>query len=134
MLLGPQILPQLTESQTWSIIMACVMMLADIITGFTGAAVRHDISSTKMREGIGHKIMILVLIAVAYVLGVGLGHVSGINAEIPSTEVVCWYVVVMEIASILENISNAWPEFSGTSLFKYISKIAGDDEDERKLQ
>lgn len=133
MLLGPQMLPQLTESQTWSIIMACVMMLADIITGFTGAAVKHDISSIKMRDGIWHKTMILVLIAVAYVLGVGLGHVSGINAEIPSTEVVCWYVVVMEIASILENISKAWPEFSGTSLFKYISKIAG-DEDERKLQ
>lgn len=134
MLLGPQILPQLTESQTWSIIMACVMMLADIITGFTGAAMRHDISSTKMREGIGHKIMILVLIAVAYILGVGLGHVSGINAEIPSMEIVCWYVVVMEIASILENISKAWPEFSGTSLFKYFSKMAGDDEDEHKLQ
>ena len=134
MLLGPQILPQLTESQTWSIIMACVMMLADIIVGFTGAVVRHDIRSTKMREGIGHKVMILVLIAVAYVLGVGLGHVSGISAEIPSTEIVCWYVVVMEIASILENISKVWPEFSGTSLFKYFSKMAGDDEDERKMQ
>ena len=132
--MGTQILPQLTESQTWSIIMACVMMLADIIVGFTGAVVRHDIRSTKMREGIGHKIMILVLIAVAYVLGVGLVHVSGINAEIPSTEIVCWYVVVMEIASILENISKAWPEFSSTSLFKYFSKMAGDDEDEHKLQ
>lgn len=131
--MGTQMLPQLTESQTWSIIMACVMMLADIITGFTGAVVRYDISSIKMRNGIVRKIMILVLIAVAYVLGVGLGHVSGINAKIPSTEIVCWYVVVMEIASILENISKAWPEFSGTSLFKYISKIAG-DEDERKMQ
>lgn len=134
MLLDTQILQPLTESQTWSIIMACVMMLADIIVGFTGAVVRHDISSTKMRAGIGHKIMLLVLIAVAYVLGVGLGHVSGINAEIPSAEVVCWYVVVMETASILENISKAWPEFSGTSLFKYFSKMAGDDEDERKQQ
>lgn len=129
-----QILSQFTDSQAWSIMMACIMMLADIITGFTGAAVRHNISSTKMREGIGHKIMILVLIAVAYVLGVGLGHVSGISAEIPSTEIVCWYVVVMEIASILENISKAWPKFSGTRLFKYFSKMAGDDENEHKLQ
>ena len=132
--MGTQIIPPLTESQTWSIIMACVMMLADVIVGFSGAAVRHDISSTKMREGIVHKIMLLVLIAVAYVLGVGLVHVSGMNAEIPSTEVVCWYVVVMELASILENISKAWPEFSGTSLFKYFSKMTGDDEDEHKLQ
>lgn len=123
-------LPPMTESQSWSIIMACLMMLADIAVGFVGATVRHDISSTKMREGIGHKVMVLVLIAVAYLLGVGLGHVSGIEAEIPSTEVVCWYVVVMELASILENVSLAWPEFADTRLFRYFSKMAGDDEDE----
>lgn len=129
-----QILPQLTESQSWSIIMACLMMLADIAVGFVGAAVRHDISSTKMREGIGHKVMVLVLIAVAYLLGVGLGHVSGIQAEIPSTEVVCWYVVMMELASILENVSLAWPEFADTRLFRYFSTFAGSDDDEDMLQ
>ena len=129
-----QLLPQLTESQSWSIIMACLMMLADIAVGFVGAAVRHDISSTKMREGIGHKVMVLVLIAVAYLLGVGLGHVSGIEAEIPSTEVVCWYVVVMELASILENVSLAWPEFADTRLFRYFSTFAGSDDNEHTLQ
>ena len=127
-------LPPMTESQSWSIIMACVMMLADITVGFVGAAVRHDISSTKMREGIGHKVMVLVLIAVAYLLGVGLGHVSGIDAEIPSTEVVCWYVVVMELASILENVSLAWPAFADTRLFRYFSTFAGSDDDEHMLQ
>ena len=129
-----QLLPQLTESQSWSIIMACLMMLADIAVGFVGAAVRHDINSTKMREGIGHTVMVLVLIAVAYLLGVGLGHVSGIETEIPSTEVVCWYVVVMELASILENVSLAWPEFADTRLFRYFSTFAGSDDDEHTLQ
>ena len=127
-------MPTMTESQSWSIIMACLMMLADIAVGFVGAAVRHDISSTKMREGIGHKVMVLVLIAVAYLLGVGLVHVSGIDAEIPSTEVVCWYVVVMELASILENVSLAWPEFADTRLFRYFSTFAGSDDDEDMLQ
>ena len=127
-------MPTMTESQSWSIIMACLMMLADIAVGFVGAAVRHDISSTKMREGIGHKVMVLVLIAVAYLLGVGLVHVSGIDAEIPSTEVVCWYVVVMELASILENVSLAWPEFADTRVFRYFSTFAGSDDDEDMLQ
>ena len=127
-------LPPMTESQSWSIVMACLMMLADIVVGFVGAAVRHDISSTKMREGIGHKVMVLVLIAVAYLIGVGLGHVSGIEAEIPSTEVVCWYVVVMELASILENVSLAWPEFADTRLFRYFSGFAGSDDDDNVLQ
>lgn len=126
--------PPMTESQSWSIIMACLMMLADIAVGFVGAAVRHDVSSTKMREGIGHKVMVLVIIAVAYLLGVGLGHVSGIEAEIPSTEVVCWYVVVMELASILENVSLAWPEFADTRLFRYFSTFAESDDDENMLQ
>lgn len=124
----------MTESQSWSIIMACLMMLADIAVGFVGAVVRHDVSSTKMREGIGHKVMVLVLIAVAYLLGVGLGHVSGIEAEIPSTEVVCWYVVAMELASILENVSLTWPEFADTRLFRYFSTFAGSDDDENMLQ
>ena len=124
----------MTESQSWSIIMACLMMLADIAVGFVGAAVRHDINSTKMREGIGHKIMVLVLIAVAYLIGVGLGHVSEIEAEIPSTEVVCWYVVVMELASILENVALAWPEFADTRLFRYFSTFAGSDDNDNMLQ
>lgn len=127
-------LPPMTESQSWSIIMACLMMLADVAVGFVGAAVRHDISSTKMRKGIGHKVMVLVLIAVTYLLGIGLGNVSEIQAEVPSTEVVCWYVVVMEFASILENVSLAWPEFAGTRLFRYFSIFAGSDDDDNKLQ
>ena len=121
-------LPPMTESQSWSIIMACLMMLADIAVGFVGAAVRHDISSTKMREGIGHKVMVLVLIAVAYLLGVGLGHVSGIQFEVPSTEVVCWYTIVMELASIIENIAMAWPAFSDSKLFRYFSGFIGGED------
>ena len=127
-------LPPMTESQSWSIVMACLMMLADIAVGFVGAAVRHVISSTKMREGIGHKVMVLVLIAIAYLLNVGLGHVSGSETEIPSTEIVCWYVVVMELASVLENVALAWPEFADTRLFRYFSTFAGSDDNDNMLQ
>ena len=120
--------PPMTESQSWSIVLACIMMVADIVVGFVGAAIRHDISSTKMREGIGHKVMMLTLIAVAYVLGVGLTHVSGIQSEVPSTEVVCWYIIIMELASIIENIAMAWPAFSDSKLFRYFSGFIGGED------
>lgn len=120
--------PPMTESQSWSIVLACIMMVADVVVGFVGAAIRHDISSTKMRDGIGHKIMVLVLIAVAYLLGVGLTHVSGIEFEVPSTEVVCWYTIVMELASIIENIAMAWPAFSDSKLFRYFSGFIGGED------
>ena len=120
--------PPMTESQSWSIVLACIMMAADVVVGFVGAAIRHDISSTKMREGIGHKVMMLALIAVAYVLGVGLTHVSGIQFEVPSTEVVCWYTIIMELASIIENIAMAWPAFSDSKLFRYFSGFIGGED------
>lgn len=118
----------MTESQSWSIVLACIMMVADVVVGFVGAAIRHDISSTKMREGIGHKVMMLALIAVAYVLGVGLTHVSGIEFDVPSTEVVCWYTIVMELASIIENMAMAWPAFSDSKLFRYFSGFIGGED------
>lgn len=120
--------PPMTESQSWSIVLACIMMVADIVIGFVGAAIRHDISSTKMREGIGHKVMMLALIVVAYVLGVGLTHVSGIQFEVPSTEAVCWYIIVMELASIIENMAMAWPAFSDSKLFRYFSGFIGGED------
>lgn len=124
----------LTESQTWAILLACIMMLCDVLTGFVGACIRHEVSSATMREGLGHKVLVLVIIAIAYVLGVGLSHVSGVNVTIPSTEVVCGYVIVMEVASVLENVRKAWPDFDTTGLaqaFKGMTdkEAANDDTD-----
>lgn len=121
--------PMLTESQTWAILSACMMMVCDVLTGFLGACIRHDVSSSKMREGLGHKILVLVMIAMAYVLGVGLSHISGVDVSIPSTEVVCSYVIVMELSSVLENVNRAWPEFSATGVYKAFHKIAEVNDD-----
>lgn len=112
----------ITESQMWSILIACIMMVADIVAGFTSACILHNIQSVKMREGIGHKVLMLILIAVSYVLGVGFEHITNSVVNIPSIEIVCGYIIVMEIASVLENISKAYPEFVNSSLFKYLKR------------
>lgn len=110
--------PMLTDSQTWAILLACIMMIADVLAGFIGACIRHDVQSGKMREGLGHKALMLIIIAIAYILGVGMTHVSGANVEVPSTEIVCVYVIVMEMASVIENVTKSWPEFSATKLYE----------------
>lgn len=121
--------PMLTESQVWAVLLACVMMCADVLVGFLGACIRHDVQSGKMRTGLMHKMMVLVIIAVSYVLGVGLGYVSGVDVSIPSTEVVCGYVIVMELASVIENVAEAWPEFSGTRLYQAFEHIMKESDD-----
>lgn len=119
--------PKMTDSQQWAVVLACLMMVLDILAGFLGACIRHDVSSTKMRDGIGHKCLELVFIAISYILGAGLAHVSGMNISVPSMEVVCMYIIVMELASIIENVGKSWPEFSDTKLYDYFRKIVGDD-------
>lgn len=111
----------LNESQLWSVIIACIMMLADIVAGFTAATILHNIQSAKMREGIGHKVLMLILIAVSYVLTIGFTHIANVSFTVPSVEVVCVYIIVMEMTSILENVTKAYPEFANTSLFKYLN-------------
>ena len=36
----------------------------------------------------------------------------------PTCEVVCSYIVVMELMSVLENIANGYPELKDSALFK----------------
>lgn len=122
--------PMLTDSQLWAMLLACVMMLADIAAGFIGACIQHQVDSSKMRQGLLHKILVLIIIAIAYILSVGMEHVSGMDIVVPSTEIVCGYVIVMELASVLENIGKAWPDFTASKLFKTMRSIGGGEDGE----
>jgi toxin secretion/phage lysis holin len=108
----------LSEAQTWSILLACVMMCADIVVGFVQAAINNQLSSTKMRQGLLHKVLILILIFICLAIEIGIGHTVKLPYDIPTCEVVCGYVIVMELVSILENIARGYPEFANSQLFK----------------
>ena len=108
----------LSDTQQWGIILACVMMCGDILVGFIGAIIQHNISSTKMREGILHKILMLILIFLCLTVEVASSHMFKLPYDIPTCEVICGYTVIMELASIIENISNVYPEFAKSELAK----------------
>ena len=52
----------LTDAQSWGIALACVMMVADMVVGFIVAIINEELSSNKMRKGLLHKVLMLVLI------------------------------------------------------------------------
>lgn len=108
----------ITETQEWGIILACIMMCADVLVGFIGAVIQHNISSSKMREGILHKILMLILIFLCFAIEVTSSHMFKLPYDIPTCEVVCGYTVIMELASIIENISTAYPKFAKSGLAK----------------
>lgn len=121
----------LTDAQSWGIALACVMMVADVAVGFIVAVINEELSSTKMREGLLHKVLMLVLIFVCLAIEIGASHTIALPYDVPTCEVVCGCVVVMELMSVLENIANGYPELKGSALFKLFNlgdKDNGKDE------
>lgn len=109
---------QLTEAECWAIVAAAVLMAFDVLTGLLGALVRHAFSSTKMREGLGHKAMLVLVVALAFLVQGFAGHVADLGFSVPLILPACVYIVLMEVASVLENVSLAYPELAETPLFK----------------
>lgn len=87
-------------SVMWQIITPLCFSVADFITGFIQAVINHDVQSRKMRVGILHKTLILLVIILSFVIefAFDLKYVSSF---------VCAYVTLMEVMSILENLKKA---------------------------
>lgn len=107
----------ITEVNAWSIGLAAGFMLMDILTGFIGSIITHTFSSSKMREGLGHKALLLCVIAMAVMLEIGGEHIEGLGFAAVTVPVVCVYIIVMEVGSVLENVCAAYPELRDTPLF-----------------
>lgn len=92
----------------------------DVLTGIVGAALEHDLSSSKMRKGLGHKIGFYL----AFVLAVAIEYASltlNLGFSIPLLQAVSVYICSTEVVSILENLCRINPELNNSrfmSLFK----------------
>ena len=94
----------------------CILIVLDVITGFVGAAVTHQISSKKMREGALHKFTELVLVALATIIdGALLGGFDVLGGS-PILLVTCGYIAVMEVSSILEIVGKYNPDLTEKGL------------------
>lgn len=119
----------LTEPQAWTVGTACVLLLMDIVTGGAQAFANHTFSSSKMREGLMHKAMELVIIALAFVLEIAGTHIVGLPFSGVTVVAVGIYVIVMEVGSILENVAKVNPELRDSPLLKlFANKDEGSEE------
>ena len=107
----------ITEVNAWSIGLAMGFMLMDILTGFIGSVITHTFSSSKMREGLGHKVLLICIIAMTVMLEIGVEHIGGLGFASVTVPVVCVYIIIMEVGSVLENVCTAYPELKDTPLF-----------------
>lgn len=114
----------LTEAEAWAMCAALVMMLLDVVSGFVGALVRGDVSSTKMREGLGHKALLVIVMTAAALVQAFSSHVD-MGWTVPLIVPCCVYIVAMEVASVLENVCSAYPELRDTPLMRMFDRASG---------
>lgn len=85
----------------WEFALPCISAGADIITGWIQASINGTWDSTKMRKGLYRKLGEIMVVVLAWVVGVAVA----LPFDVASAAAV--YIVVMESISILENLDQA---------------------------
>lgn len=83
-------------SNVWLVVLPLILMVFDIITGYYNAWRKNEVSSSKMRDGIGKKIA-----EVCYIV---LGIVFAVAFDIQAIAYfISIYIIYMELMSVAEN-------------------------------
>lgn len=95
---------------------AMIFIVFDIVTGIMKGASQHKVSSSIMRQGFWHKLAEIAALLLALLVdsAMDMGIDLGFNA--PIFEAACVYVMLMELASILENIKATNPKLADSRL------------------
>lgn len=115
------------------IVIGIVFLLAliDYVTGVVNAIMHGELSSERMRQGLGHKFAYLAIICVALIIEYGSDYIS-LGIELPVFIPVCAGICLIEITSIMENCTKINPELSGSNIlniFKVNKKESNGKED-----
>ena len=99
------------------IVIGIVFLLAliDYITGVVNAIMHGELSSKRMREGLGHKFTYLAVICVALIVEYGSDYIN-LGIELPVFIPVCASICLIEITSIMENCIKINPELSSSNI------------------
>ena len=93
-------------------------MLFDMISGIVAAIMNREFKSSTMRTGLGHKAVLSLIILLAMCIEILSAHVAGLGFGGVTVYVVCVAIIVMEVASILENLCKAYPEIASLPIMK----------------
>lgn len=96
-------------------------ILADIITGILQALQKGDLNSTKLREGLFHKLSEILAVGLGAGLELACDYIQ-LGVDIPLLNVIAVYICIMELVSVLENLCEMNPALA--KLFKpYLEKL-----------
>ena len=105
----------------FAIVIAFTVM--DVVTGIAQAAKNKALDSTKMRDGLFHKIGFMFAVVLACLCEYAMGWLD-LGIDIPMIGGVCTFICLTELVSILENIALLTPELSENTFLSYFARGA----------
>ena len=105
----------------FAIVIAFIVM--DVVTGIAQAAKNKVLDSTKMRDGLFHKIGFMFAVVLACLCEYAMGWLD-LGFNIPMIVGVCTFICLTELVSILENIALLAPELSENTFLSYFTRGA----------
>lgn len=107
----------MTETLFYEILAVLVFIIMDYVTGIIGAVMHGNLSSTKMREGLGHKFAYLCVFFIAWFIDFEMKHID-IGFHSALTPIVTIGIVLIELSSIVENIGKINPQLAQAEFMK----------------
>lgn len=111
----------MTETLFYESLAVFGFIVMDYITGIVNAIMHKNLSSTKMREGLGHKFTYLCVFFIAWFIDFEMSHID-IGFHSALTPTVTIGIVFIELSSIIENIGKINPELTQAEFMKIFSK------------
>ena len=96
-------------------------IVMDVVTGIAQAAKNKSLDSTKMRDGLYHKIGFMLAVVLAYLCEYSMNWLD-LGFDIPMVGGVCAFICLTEVVSILENIAMLTPELSENAFLSYFNR------------
>lgn len=109
-----------------------LLIVIDYVTGVVNAIMHGELSSERMRQGLGHKFAYLTVICVALIVEYGSNYIN-LGIELPVFIPVCAGICLIEITSIMENCVKINPELSSSNIlniFKVNKKENNNDKED----
>ena len=88
---------------------AFAFIVLDFLTGLIKAFASSSFTSTKMREGLFHKVGLILCMILGFLVDYAQSYLD-LGISVPVAAAVCVYICLMEITSIIENICKINPD------------------------
>ena len=103
-------------------VVGCFIVL-DFVTGIIKALKQKNFNSSVMREGLFHKTVSIICVLFGALVDYAQTLID-LGVNIPIALAICTYIILMECASIIENLGQINPQIIPDKLREHFGKLS----------